>query len=209
MKKNISNLVTKLLTLCLALSAISPSLIYATAEPKTSVCAYKQTTENGTSEYEDFVNCILNKLELSEDEVTVTYYTDGSVDVLVKNEDGSLSIYRPLTKEQYEQRVSEVNPNNGLLEEAVWYAIVMIQDIASVAGDIISWTCKVLEFTGEDGDPCGKITAQILDSLAVTSQAKLSVSEILYKDPSCPYPPNSEACIRPPYAYTKTIVELV
>lgn len=206
MKKRFFSLITKLLTLCIALSAISPSLIYANAETETSVCAYKQTTENGTSENEDFVDYILSKLELSEEEVTITYYTNGSVDVVVKMDDGSFRIYSPLTQDQYEQKVNELTPQPYLVGEAIWYAVVMIYNIASTAGEVISWACKVIESTG-NGDPCGAITKQVLDGIANGSTVKFSVEEILYKDPACPYPPNSEACSRYPYAYTETIVK--
>ena len=200
------NYINKLVLLVLAFCMFSINLpVYTiSAEEKVKVCTYKETVENGTIENEEFVEFILNKKGLTRDEVNVTYYSDGDVDVSVILDNGNMDIYSPVSEEVFNQYVNS-NQEDRLIGEAIMFAIVVVYNLYSVGKDIIDFTCDVVELVGE-GSPCNEIKKDMLKGLAEYSEVEFEVTTYLYKDSSCPYPPNSEACLKPPYAYTKTEV---
>lgn len=83
--------------------------------------------------------------------------------------------------------------------------------IFNFIGDTLT-ACSIIEGT-TDTDVCGLAWPQLKDELkrifnefasAVLGEVRYRMTRYLIKDQSCPYPPYSEACAKPPYTYWKT-----
>lgn len=172
-------------------------------------CKYRNLTEEGTYENQQFVNFIFESQNLDEVEenVQIEYYDDGTVYVTHILSEDEIVIYSPLSDkeiEQYNQSDSmRISPG-----AAIWWAIVQIYKLAGAAGQIANFICNIIEMTG-NGNPCDYITNSIIDSLANGTTARYEVAQYIYKDPACPYPPNSLQCSQPPYAYKKTYLKRI
>ena len=161
-------------------------------------CSIREIIENGSAESERFVEYILDKENLTIDDVAVEYYDDGSVNITYIKDNGDIIVYSP----NGNGPCSLDGNSKSLIASSVFFAIVKIYNIVEVGVGIYDFTCKILEMTG-NGAVCDSITQEIIRSIT-TSSATYEVERIFYKDTTCPYPPNSQMCSQPPYGYYKT-----
>lgn len=175
--------------------------------PKACDPLLKNEIEKGSEENYQFVEMISNNenINLSNENVFVSFFDDGTASVTVFYENGDIDVYSSLTGKQLHD-IYESNPElkqqKGIIKE-IYEALVELKRKAEPVGDVISFFCSVLRIIGS-GNPCGDITDQIIQNLKEVHTARFEVQKFLHKDPACPYPPNSLQCSQPPYAYTKT-----
>lgn len=204
MKKNIKTIIVSILSLS-CITTIFP--VFAEESQPESGCQIMQTVDEGTEENKKFIEYIekTQEIDVTDEGVEVIYYENGDVNIVEELDDGNFVIYSPI-KDEDEIKIKD--NDERLIGEAIWFAIVSIKKVYEVVSGIYSFTCYVLENTGNE-DVCQYINQAIIDSLVPDQTVKYEVSKYIYKDPSCPYPPNSLQCSQPQYAYYKTYLKRV
>ncbi|MFR7554522.1 hypothetical protein [Longicatena caecimuris] len=174
---------------------------------KTSGCELIESVEKGTKQNEEFVQNIALKegLDLDSENIDIEYFSNGTVSITEKVDDKNAIVYTSLSDKETEQ-MSNNPESKSLVGTSILWALVQIYNVVSTGGNILDYSCKVIELSG-NGNPCSLITKSFLKSIG-GKPAKVRVKKYFYKDNSCPYPPHSYQCNIAPYAYYKTYLSV-
>ena len=208
MNKKIKMAISTMLCSVIFISGLGYNNIKAESKDNSTGCPIKIIDNSGTNDGQDFIQMIseAENIDLDDKNVKIEYYTDGSMSITRELDNGDFEVFTPLTEEQANE-IYETNKNKpatrvvgGVL---IWQGLVELFNFVRSAGRIIHFGCNVIRLTGV-GDPCSYISDAILSSIGSAPTARFELTQYMYKDPSCPYPPNSLQCSQPPYAYLKT-----
>lgn len=165
-----------------------------------SACPISRTYS--TEEDEFFISKIEEQFGISvdSDEVFVEYNQNGTVSIGILKGDGTATLYTSMTEKQYDELMFE-SEERGILS-TLWTAVVILYNVYDLYGTIKDG-CEVVE--GVSGvDVCGYISREMLNNLVPKgSKGKFKTIRTVEKF-DCPYPPHSQQCNEPPYAYFKT-----
>ncbi|WP_169336053.1 hypothetical protein [Allobaculum stercoricanis] len=149
---------------------------------------------------EAFINFIENEYNISrnDDNVFVQFNGNGTTSVTIVESKTEFVVLTSPTKEEAEM-LENYNENKRSI---LWEALVWLFKFMDAAGDVISG-CELIQ--GVSGvDVCGEISKQVIDNLiAVGTRKRFKVIRDIVKKP-CPFPPHSQQCNEPPYAYWRT-----
>lgn len=190
---------------CLSTFIVSSGITIFAQENKTednnaqiSACPPPRT--NGTLTDEEFINFIENEYNISrnDDNVFVQFNGDGTTSVTIVESKDKFTVLSSPTEEETEM----LKNYNDKARIPLWEALVWLFRILDAAGTIKSG-CQLIQ--GVSGvNVCGEISKQVIDSLVeVGTRKRFKVVRHVEKKP-CPYPPSSQQCNEPPYAYWRT-----
>lgn len=190
---------------CLSTSIVSSGISVFAQEnkleqPSTKITACPPPRTKGTMTDEEFINFIENEYDISrnDDNVFVQFNGNGTTSVTIVESKTEFVVLTSPTKEEAEM----LENYNGNTKSILWEALVWLYRLLNAAGDVISG-CELIQ--GVSGvDVCGEISKQVIDNLiAVGTRQRFKVIRDIVKKP-CPFPPHSQQCNEPPYAYWRT-----
>lgn len=159
--------------------------------------------ESGDKSDEEFIQFIENEYNISRDDenVSVQYNSNGTTSISIIENENSATIFTSPTEEEIEELKNYNEKNKGI----IWTALVWLFRAYKVGG-AIKTGCQVIQnVSGED--VCGRIAKQTIDSLVdYGTRKRFKVIRSVEKKP-CPYPPSSQQCNEPPFAYWKTTLQ--
>lgn len=188
---------------CLSILLMSPGTIIVNAMESSSTtegstCPLPR--DSGTEEDEEFIKFIENEYGISrnDENVFVQYNANGTVSVIIIDSDKQFTIYTSPTEEQKKELANYNENSKGIL----WTAFVWLWNAIGA----VETGCEIIQgVSGED--VCGYISSEVIKSLVQAGQRKkFKVFRSVEKKP-CPYPPSSQQCNEPPYAYYKTVCQ--
>ena len=190
---------------CLSTCIVSSGISVFAQENKldstnTKITACPPPRTKGTMTDESFINFIENEYNISrnDDNVFVQFNGNGTTSVTIVESKTEFVVLTSPTKEEAEM-LENYNENK---KSILWEALVLLYRLVTTAGDVISG-CELIQ--GVSGvDVCGEISKQVIDNLiAVGTKQRFKVIRDIVKKP-CPFPPHSQQCNEPPYAYWRT-----
>ncbi len=162
--------------------------------------------ESGNESDEIFISMIENQYNISrnDENVFVQYNGDGTTSISIVNSDQSATIFTSQTAKENE--ISQ-NGKRRSMKKIIYKILVWLYNAYSFGGDVKTG-CAVIK--GVSGfDACGYVSKEVIKSL-VKSGTRKKFNVIRYVEKlTCPYPPNSQQCNAPPYAYWRTEIEAV
>ena len=192
------------LSTCIVSSGISVFAYENNADygnKKFTACPMPRSSGNESDE--EFINFIENEYTISRNDsnVSVQYNENGTTSIAIIENKDQVTIFTSPTTEETEL-LKEYNENS---KGIVWTALVWLYKAYKI-GNKIQTGCQVIQ--GVSGENvCGRIAKQTIESLvAAGSRRKFKVIRSVEKKP-CPYPPSSQQCNEPPYAYWKTTLQ--
>ena len=213
MKKKLKNIISTILCSVICISTLGIINIKAESKDNSSGCPIKTLSKTGTEENNEFIQMIseLENLNLNNENVKIEYYTDGTVSITHKLDNGDFEVFSSVSENQAKEIYENTNGSSSTRIVGgvfIWAGLVELYNFVRSAGRIVSFACTVISLTGA-GNPCAYITSSILSTIGPAPSARFELTQYMYKDPSCPYPPNSLQCSQPPYAYLKTTFKKV
>lgn len=192
------------LSTCIVSSGISVFAYENNADygnKKFTACPMPRSSGNESDE--EFINFIENEYNISRNDsnVSVQYNENGTTSIAIIENKDQVTIFTSPTAEETEL-LKEYNENS---KGIVWTALVWLYKAYKI-GNKIQTGCQVIQgISGEN--VCGRIAKQTIESLvAAGTRRKFKVIRSVEKKP-CPYPPSSQQCNEPPYAYWKTTLQ--
>lgn len=160
--------------------------------------------ESGNENDEIFISMIENQYNISrsDENVFIQYNGDGTTSISIVNSDLSVTILTSQTAGENENAQS--GKRRGM-KKVIYKILVWLYNAYSIGGDIKTG-CKIIK--GVSGiDACGYVSKEVIKSL-VKSETRKKFNVVRYVEKlTCPYPPNSQQCNAPPYAYWRTEIE--
>lgn len=192
------------LSTCIVSSGISVFAYENNADygnKKFTACPMPRSSGNESDE--EFINFIENEYNISRNDsnVSIQYNENGTTSIAIIENKDQVTIFTSPTAEETEL-LKEYNENS---KGIVWTALVWLYKAYKI-GNKIQTGCQVIQ--GVSGENvCGRIAKQTIESLvAAGTRRKFKVIRSVEKKP-CPYPPSSQQCNEPPYAYWKTTLQ--
>ncbi len=179
----------------------SISTVKAVETPSTNESMCTIPRESGD---EIFIFMIDNQYNISrhDENVFIQYNGDGTTSISIVNSDLSVTILTSQTAGENENAQS--GKRRGM-KKVIYKILVWLYNAYSIGGDIKTG-CKIIK--GVSGiDACGYVSKEVIKSL-VKSETRKKFNVVRYVEKlTCPYPPNSQQCNAPPYAYWRTEIE--
>jgi len=179
----------------------SISTVKAVETPSTNESMCTIPRESGD---EIFISMIDNQYNISrhDENVFIQYNGDGTTSISIVNSDLSVAILTSQTAGENENAQS--GKRRGM-KKVIYKILVWLYNAYSIGGDIKTG-CKIIK--GVSGiDACGYVSKEVIKSL-VKSRTRKKFNVVRYVEKlTCPYPPNSQQCNAPPYAYWRTEIE--
>lgn len=192
------------LSTCIASSGISVFASENNADygnKKFTACPVPRSS--GDESDEEFIKFIENEYNISrnDENVSVQYNGNGTTSIAIVENENQATIFTSPTIEET-KLLEEYNENSRSI---AWTALVWLFRAYKI-GNAIKTGCQVIQgVSGED--VCGRISRQTIESLvAAGTRRQFKVIRSVEKKP-CPYPPSSQQCNEPPYAYWKTTLQ--
>lgn len=153
---------------------------------------------------EIFISMIDNQYNISrhDENVFIQYNGDGTTSISIVNSDQSATI---LTSQTVGENENAQSGKRRGMKKVIYKILVWLYNAYSIGGDIKTG-CKIIK--GVSGiDACGYVSKEVIKSL-VKSRTRKKFNVVRYVEKlTCPYPPNSQQCNAPPYAYWRTEIE--
>lgn len=182
----------------------SISTVKAVETPPTNESMCTIPRESGNENDEIFISMIENQYNISrnDENVFIQYNKDGTTSISIVNSDQSATILTSQTAGENENAQS--GKRRGM-KKVIYKILVWLYNAYSIGGDIKTG-CKIIK--GVSGiDACGYVSKEVIKSLIKSGiRKKFNVVRHVEKL-TCPYPPNSQQCNAPPYAYWRTEIE--
>ena len=182
----------------------SISTVKAVETPPTNESMCTILRESGGENDEIFISMIENQYNISrnDENVFIQYNGDGTTSISIVNSDLSVTILTSQTAGENENAQS--GKRRGM-KKVIYKILVWLYNAYSIGGDIKTG-CKIIK--GVSGiDACGYVSKEVIKSL-IKSGIRKKFNVVRYVEKlTCPYPPNSQQCNAPPYAYWRTEIE--
>ena len=182
----------------------SISTVKAVETPPTNESMCTILRESGGENDEIFISMIENQYNISrnDENVFIQYNGDGTTSISIVNSDQSATILTSQTAGENENAQS--GKRRGM-KKVIYKILVWLYNAYSIGGDIKTG-CKIIK--GVSGiDACGYVSKEVIKSL-IKSGIRKKFNVVRYVEKlTCPYPPNSQQCNAPPYAYWRTEIE--
>ncbi|WP_173669468.1 hypothetical protein [Sharpea azabuensis] len=179
----------------------SISTVKAVETPPTNESMCTIPRESGD---EIFISMIDNQYNISrhDENVFIQYNGDGTTSISIVNSDQSATI---LTSQTVGENENAQSGKRRGMKKVIYKILVWLYNAYSIGGDIKTG-CKIIK--GVSGiDACGYVSKEVIKSL-VKSGIRKKFNVVRYVEKlTCPYPPNSQQCNAPPYAYWRTEIE--
>lgn len=179
----------------------SISTVKAVETPPTNESMCTIPRESGD---EIFISMIDNQYNISrhDENVFIQYNGDGTTSISIVNSDQSATI---LTSQTVGENENAQSGKRRGMKKVIYKILVWLYNAYSIGGDIKTG-CKIIK--GVSGiDACGYVSKEVIKSL-VKSRTRKKFNVVRYVEKlTCPYPPNSQQCNAPPYAYWRTEIE--
>ena len=179
----------------------SISTVKAVETPPTNESMCTIPRESGD---EIFISMIDNQYNISrhDENVFIQYNGDGTTSISIVNSDQSVTI---LTSQTVGENENAQSGKRRGMKKVIYKILVWLYNAYSIGGDIKTG-CKIIK--GVSGiDACGYVSKEVIKSL-VKSGTRKKFNVVRYVEKlTCPYPPNSQQCNAPPYAYWRTEIE--
>lgn len=182
----------------------SISTVKAVETPPTNESMCTILRESGGENDEIFISMIENQYNISrnDENVFIQYNGDGTTSISIVNSDQSATI---LTSQTVGENENAQSGKRRGMKKVIYKILVWLYNAYSIGGDIKTG-CKIIK--GVSGiDACGYVSKEVIKSLIKSGiRKKFNVVRHVEKL-TCPYPPNSQQCNAPPYAYWRTEIE--
>ena len=182
----------------------SISTVKAVETPPTNESMCTIPRESGNENDEIFISMIENQYNISrhDENVFIQYNKDGTTSISIVNSDQSATI---LTSQTVGENENAQSGKRRGMKKVIYKILVWLYNAYSIGGDIKTG-CKIIK--GVSGiDACGYVSKEVIKSL-VKSGTRKKFNVVRYVEKlTCPYPPNSQQCNAPPYAYWRTEIE--
>ena len=179
----------------------SISTVKAVETPPTNESMCTIPRESGD---EIFIFMIDNQYNISrhDENVFIQYNGDGTTSISIVNSDQSATI---LTSQTVGENENAQSGKRRGMKKVIYKILVWLYNAYSIGGDIKTG-CKIIK--GVSGiDACGYVSKEVIKSL-IKSGIRKKFNVVRYVEKlTCPYPPNSQQCNAPPYAYWRTEIE--
>ena len=182
----------------------SISTVKAVETPPTNESMCTILRESGGENDEIFISMIENQYNISrnDENVFIQYNGDGTTSISIVNSDQSATI---LTSQTVGENENAQSGKRRGMKKVIYKILVWLYNAYSIGGDIKTG-CKIIK--GVSGiDACGYVSKEVIKSL-IKSGIRKKFNVVRYVEKlTCPYPPNSQQCNAPPYAYWRTEIE--
>lgn len=182
----------------------SISTVKAVETPPTNESMCTIPRESGNENDEIFISMIENQYNISrhDENVFIQYNKDGTTSISIVNSDQSATI---LTSQTVGENENAQSGKRRGMKKVIYKILVWLYNAYSIGGDIKTG-CKIIK--GVSGiDACGYVSKEVIKSL-VKSRTRKKFNVVRHVEKlTCPYPPNSQQCNAPPYAYWRTEIE--
>lgn len=182
----------------------SISTVKAVETPSTNESMCTIPRESGNENDEIFISMIENQYNISrhDENVFIQYNKDGTTSISIVNSDQSATI---LTSQTVGENENAQSGKRRGMKKVIYKILVWLYNAYSIGGDIKTG-CKIIK--GVSGiDACGYVSKEVIKSL-IKSGIRKKFNVVRYVEKlTCPYPPNSQQCNAPPYAYWRTEIE--
>ena len=181
--------------------SVSISTVKAVETPPTNESMCTIPRESGD---EIFISMIDNQYNISrhDENVFIQYNGDGTTSISIVNSDQSATI---LTSQTVGENENAQSGKRRGMKKVIYKILVWLYNAYSIGGDIKTGCKKIKGVSGIDA--CGYVSKEVIKSL-IKSGIRKKFNVVRYVEKlTCPYPPNSQQCNAPPYAYWRTEIE--